>query len=58
MYTEEGEKNEKVGKDCDIIFTDKEETADSRIENLYMNIGMNIVPFTLLRQMDRNRIRF
>lgn len=34
MYTEEGEKNEKVGKDCDIIFTDKEETADSRIEKL------------------------
>ena len=34
MYTEETEKNMKIGRDCEIIFTDKEETADSRIERL------------------------
>ncbi len=34
MYTEEGAKSRKIGKDCEIIFTDKEETADSRIERL------------------------
>ena len=27
MYTEEGAKSRKIGKDCEIIFTDKEETA-------------------------------
>lgn len=32
MYTEETEKSMKLGRDCEIIFTDKEETADSRIE--------------------------
>lgn len=34
MYTEETEKSMKLGRDCEIIFTDKEETADSRIEKL------------------------
>lgn len=34
MYTEESAKSMNVGKDCTIIFTDKEETADSRIEKL------------------------
>lgn len=34
MYTDEGAKEESVGKDCRIVFTDKDETADSRIERL------------------------
>lgn len=34
MYTEETEKSLSIGKECEIIFTDKEETADSRIEKL------------------------
>jgi predicted RNA-binding protein with PIN domain len=34
MYTEETEKSQQVGRDCQIIFTDKEETADSRIEKM------------------------
>lgn len=34
MYTEEAEKSMHIGRDCEIIFTDKEETADSRIEKL------------------------
>ncbi|KMO87101.1 hypothetical protein AB840_04255 [Megasphaera cerevisiae DSM 20462] len=34
MYTEETEKSMKIGRDCEIIFTDKEETADSCIERL------------------------
>lgn len=34
MYTDEGAKEEAVGKDCHIVFTDKDETADSRIERL------------------------
>lgn len=34
MYTDEAEKSMKIGRDCEVIFTDKEETADSRIERL------------------------
>lgn len=34
MYTEETEKSMHIGRDCEIIFTDKEETADSRIESI------------------------
>ncbi len=34
MYTEEAEKSTNIGGDCQVIFTDKEETADSRIERL------------------------
>lgn len=34
MYTDEAEKSIKVGNDCEVLFTDKEETADSRIERI------------------------
>lgn len=34
MYTEDDAKSEQIGRDCQIIFTDKEETADSCIEKL------------------------
>lgn len=34
MYTEDGEKSAPVGSDCQVVFTDKEETADSHIERL------------------------
>lgn len=34
MYTEETEKSMRIGRDCEVIFTDKEETADSRIESI------------------------
>jgi predicted RNA-binding protein with PIN domain len=34
MYTEETEKSQKIGNDCLVIYTDKDETADSRIEKL------------------------
>ena len=34
MYTDETEKIQHIGADCLIIYTDKEETADSRIEKM------------------------
>jgi predicted RNA-binding protein with PIN domain len=34
MYTEEAEKSTKIGNDCKVLFTDKEETADSCIERI------------------------
>ena len=34
MYTEETEKSMRIGRDCEIVYTDKDETADSRIERL------------------------
>jgi predicted RNA-binding protein with PIN domain len=34
MYTEETEKSQRLGQDCLVIYTDKEETADSRIEKM------------------------
>jgi predicted RNA-binding protein with PIN domain len=34
MYTDESAKSIKIGRDCKIIFTDKEETADSCIERI------------------------
>lgn len=34
MYTEETEKSQMVGTDCQVLFTDKDETADSRIEKI------------------------
>lgn len=34
MYTEETEKSMNIGSDCQVIFTDKEETADSCIERI------------------------
>ena len=57
MYTEETEKSMKLGRDCEIIFTDKEETADSRIENWSMSTGMNGAVSMSLRPMARNRTR-
>ncbi len=34
MHTEENAKCMTIGKDCTVLFTDKEETADSRIERI------------------------
>lgn len=34
MYTEEDAKSRRIGADCEILFTDKDETADSRIERI------------------------
>lgn len=34
MYTDEDAKSRRIGTDCEILFTDKEETADSRIERI------------------------
>lgn len=34
MYTDEAAKEEKIGGDCTVVYTDKEEMADSRIERL------------------------
>lgn len=34
MYTEEDAKSRHIGRDCEVLFTDKEETADSRIERI------------------------
>lgn len=58
MYTEEGAKSRKIGKDCEIIFTDKKKQQTAVLNGSSTNIGMNGGKSTSPHLMARNRIRF